>query len=95
MKRLLLVLALLSLMGCASLSSYQEAKVVPTGEAQVFFGLTGYTDDLPRKMVFDTAKGQGFTLLEAGSRIGVFKNLDVGFKYTFIGAISLDAKYQL
>ncbi len=94
-KHLFLISAFLSLMGCASLSSYQEAKVVPVGEGKAFLGVTGYQDDLRRDFDADTTKGQEFNLIELGARFGVYKNLDIGLKYTLIGAVNVDAKYQI
>lgn len=95
MNKLVSLLPLVGLVGCASLSSYQEAKVLPTGEGQLSIGVTGYTDDLNRSILGDTSTGHDFKLLELGGRVGVWNNLDLGFKYTLIGAATLDAKYQL
>ena len=95
MKFILPLLPLVALVGCASLSSYQEAKVLPTGQGQFSMGVTGYTDDLTRSGFLLDSTGHDFKLLEVGGRVGVWKNLDLGVKYTLIGAVNLDAKYQL
>ena len=104
MKRILALLPLTAFVGCASLSSYQEARVLDKGKAEVFFGASGYKDDL-EKVDFsftgansgkiDTTDGLSNVMLEIGGRIGVWDNLDLGVKYSVPGSIALDAKYQL
>jgi hypothetical protein len=86
--------ACLFLSNCASLSSYQEARVLPQGEGRLAVAVTGYSDDLARTLFADTSSGNSFNLFELSGRIGVWDNLDVGVKYTFVGAINADAKYQ-
>lgn len=80
---------------CASLSSYQEARVLPQGEGRLALAVTGYSDDLKRAVFDDSADGNDFRLLEVSGRAGVWDNLEVGVKYTFLGAVAADVKYQL
>ncbi len=104
MKRILALLPLTAFVGCASLSSYQEARVTEKGKAELFFGATGYQDDLEKVDVsftsansgtIDTTDGLSSFMFEVGGRVGVWDNLDLGIKYSFPGSVALDAKYQL
>ncbi len=59
MKRILALLPLTAFVGCASLSSYQEARVTEKGKAELFFGATGYQDDLEKVDVSFTSANSG------------------------------------
>lgn len=67
------------LAGCISLSTLQTAETVDPGNVQLGLG---------------AAYASGF-MLEAGARVGVLKNLDVGAKYSFPSLVWLDGKIQL
>jgi len=104
MKKLLPLLPLVGLVGCASLSSYQEARVLEKGKMQVFLGATGYQDDLKKQTVkvgsnltatLDSSKGLTAFMGEVGFRVGVWEGLDLGLKYSVPGALNADVKYQL
>jgi hypothetical protein len=57
---------------------------------------TPYSDDLKRVfLTADTSSGNSYTLFELSGRMGVWDNLDVGVKYSFVGAASADVKYQI
>jgi len=94
MKKILPLLPLISLVGCASMSSYQEARVLEPGKAQTGLAYTGYTDDYKRRGFADSTGIQA-PLIEWAARVGVWKNIDIGAKFTFIGAMSGDVKYQI
>jgi hypothetical protein len=94
MKKLLPLLPLITLVGCASMSSYQEARTLEAGKAQTGLAYTGYTDAFDRKG-FQDSTGFNSPLVEWAARVGVWKNIDVGVKFTFIGAVAGDVKYQL
>lgn len=94
MKKILPLLPLISLVGCASMSSYQEARVLEPGKAQTGLAYTGYTDDFKRRGFADSTGIQA-PLIEWAARVGVWKNIDIGAKFTFIGAMSGDVKYQI
>lgn len=94
MKPLSALLPLCALCGCASLSSYQEARVLGEGQGLIAIAATPYLDD--RKVdAQDTSSGNSTVLIEVATRLGIWKDLDVGIKYSFPGAVSADAKYQL
>ena len=100
MKSSLLILPLISLVGCASLSSYQEARVVAPGKAQMTLGMTGLSDGLVRPIVTpenteDTLDGISMYTAELMFRFGIVKGLDLGYKATFPFGQHLDLKYQI
>ena len=66
--------------GCMSYSTLQTADTLEPGEVRAGVG----------SVVVD---GEAF-FPEAGARIGVVNNLDVGLKYSLPSLIVLDAKYQ-
>lgn len=97
MKRILALLPLTAFVGCASLSSYQEARVLDKGKLRIAVGGTKSVDDL--ETVIDTASGlkkSGLDalLLEASVRVGVWEGLDIGLKTSIPGAYAGDVKYQ-
>lgn len=103
MKKFLPLLPMVAFVGCASLSSYQEARVLDKGKVQIFAGATGYQDDL-KKMDFvttngvttwDTTKNTSKFMVELGARVGIWDGLDLGLKYSIPGAVNADLKYQL
>jgi hypothetical protein len=88
-------LALLGLGGCASLSSYQEARVLQKGEARIGIGGSYYNDDLKRTVFNDTGTGTTYPVINVSGRLGVWNNLEIGVLYAIPGAIDADLKYQL
>jgi len=95
MKAPFVLLPLFALCGCASLSSYQDARVLNQGEGRLGVAVTPYKDDLKPVIFQGSDTGHSYTLFELTGRMGVWDNLDVGVKYTFLGAASADAKYQI
>lgn len=100
MKRILALLPLTAFVGCASLSSYQEARTLEKGQSKIFIGATGYQDDLKTVDVKDLLKdsatedGTSMFMLELGGRVGIMEGLDVGLRTSIPGGASIDAKYQ-
>jgi len=51
MKPLSALLPLCAFCGCASLSSYQEARVLEKGQGRIGISYTGYADDLKKTIL--------------------------------------------
>lgn len=92
-----IVLLVLLLTGCASMSTMQTARTTNKGEVGGSGGAGIVDAKIP--VGHDTAghiTTADFILpfLEGNFRYGITDNLDLGFKFTFIGTAVLDAKYQ-
>lgn len=89
---LTVLMAMLFLASCASMSSMQTARVTDKGEVG-FGGGAGYVRS-------DINLGDSDTIsiaapfLEAFARYGITERLDMGVKFTVIGPMGIDAKYQ-
>ncbi len=103
MKTILILMTAVSLFmtGCASLSSYQEAKTIDKGTNRVFLGAGTYNEQYKKQdneiaeEVATIVEDINWILLEGGMRIGLLDNVDVGIKLTFPGGLSVDGKYML
>ncbi len=102
MKHILMISSAALLMtSCASLSSYQDARTLEQGKAQMFIGGGTYTEQYPEQSdqvaqaISEAIEDYKTPLIEAGLRVGVMEKLDLGLKYTIPGGIVFDGKYQL
>lgn len=92
MKKLILLIASFNFVGCVSMSSLQTARTTPKDTSQQSFGGGVYNS----KMNVGTVKSEtSLPYFEYSHRYGFTDDLDAGFKLTFIGAYSADAKYQI
>ena len=73
----------LFLSSCISFSSFLMPETLKPGEVQVGTGVT---------LAFN--EGEIGPVLEAGGRVGLVNNLDIGFKYTNFLTFETDVKYQ-
>ena len=98
---LILSSAALMMVGCASLSSYQDARTLEQGKASFFVGAGNFSQTYKEQDtdiendINDALEDWTMPLIEAGVRLGVYENLDFGLKYTLPGGINVDGKYQL
>ena len=83
---------LAALSGCASLSSYQESKVMPAEKGRVTMIFNSQSSSLDDSFAIDV---EDFKQLEFAGRLGIGHNADFGVKYTVIGGFQADGKYQL
>ncbi|MBC85560.1 MAG: hypothetical protein CL677_00150 [Bdellovibrionaceae bacterium] len=93
---LTLLVASAGLMGCASMSGLQTARVLEKGKVQSTFGGGYYSSGDIAASVNDTEDGEDIDMpfLEYSYRQGVGHNWDVGLKVTLIGTAVLDGKYN-
>lgn len=89
---ILLLLAPLAFVSCVSMSSLQTARTLDKDTSQQSFGGGIYNSKMD---VGDTQVETNLPYVEYSYRRGFTENFDGGFKLTFIGAYSADAKYQI
>lgn len=80
--------------GCASLTSFQDARTIEkgTGRANVAFNMYNETYDKDDD-AFDKIDDDGF-MLQLGGRFGLTDKIDMGITYIVPGSVVLDGKYQ-
>ncbi len=93
----LLCAALMSTIGCASLSNFKTAKPVGKGNTEGAFAVSyvatmNSKDSLIPGLMEEPPE---FTFFELQGTLGVTEKLDVGLKYTFPLSGAIDAKYCL
>lgn len=79
------------LSSCASLSSYQESRVLDAGKGRLTAIFNSQSSSLDDSLAIDV---EDFQQLEFAGRLGLGHNADFGVKYTVIGGIQADGKYQ-
>lgn len=97
-----LVLCSVALCGCVSISSFQSARTLKSGELGGQFGV-GYesmkfnkpSSDSGEEQIKKTIENVKAPLLEAGFRVGVVERFDLGIKYTVPGTFGVDGKLML
>ena len=77
---------------CVSMSSMQTARTTPKDDYGFGFGAGTVNSDLG--LGVDTVH-ISFPFMEAYGRYGITDKLDIGMKFTFIGTIAADVKYQV
>ncbi|MBN1997620.1 hypothetical protein JW935_08720 [candidate division KSB1 bacterium] len=87
------VSAVMLVSGCASLSTYQSAKVLPENELSVGGALTGTGISLADDGENEFYENINFILPEFFLRASVSKNFDAGFKFFPLAGV-VDGKYQ-
>jgi hypothetical protein len=87
-----LILFIMFLTGCASMSTMQTARTTEKGNVGYGFGAGVVNSEIPLGTL-DTLKISA-PFLEVGARYGITDKLDVGAKITIIGTATVDVKYQ-
>ncbi len=83
--------------GCASLSSFQDAKTLKKGKAQAYAAVTKYAETFDGGINIlnkDTIETLEFWVFDLGGRFGITNNIDLGLKYTIPGGLVGDIKYM-
>jgi len=82
------------LIGCASLTSFQDARTIEkgTGRAHVAFNMYTETNEKDEGDL-DKIDDEGF-MLQLGGRFGLTDKIDMGITYIVPGSVLLDGKYQ-
>jgi len=88
----ILLLIILSLSACASMSTMQTARTTDKNKFAYIIGLSVVRTDIPISTI-DTIKINA-PVVDLGVRYGVTDKLDVGAKISIIGTANVDAKYQ-
>ena len=88
----LLAVSLALFSGCASNTSFLNARPVEKGKINMYAGLSNinFTDYNPDPVLGEVPEGFFF---ELGAEAGLTERLSVGFKYTFPTAGSIDGKF--
>lgn len=92
MRRLATILPLILLFGCASLSSYQQARTTPKGTGQTRLGATRAPIESPWSG--DPGKTTAW-MYQIGQRYGFTERFDVGMDFVPATIYSIDAKYLI
>jgi hypothetical protein len=77
--------------GCASFSSFQDARTVDKGTARMLVAATSHTAVVDSATAFEDPS---FYVIDVGARVGLTKKFDIGLKYTLPGSMVGDAKYM-
>lgn len=83
-------LSSLIFVGCASLSSFQDARTVEKGGGRMVLGATHYKADSTKFVDPHDA----IYVFDIGARLGVGEKVDLGLRYTIPGAVTADVKYM-
>ena len=90
------------LTGCASTTSFQTARSLEPGKRRLMIGLGYYTGSALSKPVVAPPSNPlveeqtiETPMIEVHYRRGLFKDFEMGFRYTIPGQIYSDIKYQL
>lgn len=96
--RVIRTLSLLTLVGttfsCANLSTLQTARVQKVGESEMAIG-GGYVTFPALTAALGSSTISSLPYFEGTMRRGFFERFDAGVKFTLIGTLAADAKYQL
>jgi hypothetical protein len=90
------LLLLLSATACVNMSSLQTAKALPQGQGRGVVGVGHYeSPSLAFRDEIGTLNELSLRYFEVGYRHGIHDGLELGAKFTIIGSLALDVKYQL
>ena len=90
--RLPAIFSVMALAGCATLSSFQEARTVEKGKGRLHIAATDYSALVRESSGFEDPKGA--FVFDIGARVGIIDKLDIGLNYSIPASATGDVKYM-